>query len=1288
MLWCGREFGRAAVMVGSGMSLNADKARASAPRFALWKDLARTMHAELHGVPAASVSETPDPVRTATEYEHVFKRAALDELLSKSIPDLDYVPGRLHRLLLALPWSDVFTTNYDTLLERTLPAVHDRKYDLINTVRDLVGQMKPRIVKLHGSFPSHRPFIITSEDYRTYPRKHAPFVNTVQQSIMENAFCLVGFSGDDPNFAAWAGWVRDNLGESAPPIYLAGLLDLSWTARTSLERGGVTPIDLAPLFPKKRWSDPAVRHALALEWLLLSLANGGNANPDAWPDDNYPPSSGGASSSPDLPALLPEDEPRRRRSGSLGDGASIHDLVAYWSAERIAYPGWLLCPESNRNSLSLTLQLETDSALSSINELNPNAKIEALYELTWRIDRALLPPPEALLAAVEATLESAAQLLEHHSEQSDTETSTDSNETDSPIVVKDWVVLCERWIFLAFFLMRAARERGDDAAHERWAVRIGAFARNRPASLARLHHERCLFHLGAFEQMQLRKALESWPRIPGMPFWDLRRASILAELGDLSEARQLAEIALDQIRVQSRPHDIDYDLMSQEGVAMVVARTLAFADRRHVHSRTTSRQRWTRIESYDCNPEETISDIHAELNRKRSAFVGRATIKNFDPGSYTYSETFSSETVAQPAYQLLRALEEASLPLRCGTVAQYGRHVSDAVSATIRHWPVWTFSMLIRAGEGKQLKSLFNREFIATLDDATRHILVTRCTSALRELLEPKHIFSGRAPHAMDSLSWRVAEGCCELLSRLTVVMSKEERQTTLDLACRLYELDAFSSFHQLHEPVGAVMRRVLEVSSTEEVAGSLLRLLELPIPGTNGFRVAMEQWWPDPFHGLETSQRESISIVRNDEWARMIRRLLRTISEGEIDARDRAVERVNVLHKLGVLSEDEVRHFGEALWVQLNPNSELPLSRRFLPCAWLGLPGAKEHNARDRFIRFALVWSIPVWHVVEEVPPFGTAQTGRRLGVRSQAHAVHFYLQTMTNGSVYPWTSRKFAERRVQWSSGQADTLLSHLERWMAAEVRVRKEYPSAPDREHEAPMLDEIASYAAYILGPAIGTGVRERLTRLLHGLQAFGACTLASLPSLASTGGDAHHVIEELRSGIAQGDERIVGEATKGILYWNLLSSAGIGSAPPTGLLREVLGLLALRRIPGLRGAISCALVTIELSPQSLDEDCLQSMLVGLTALLPDTRISEDVESDFSSASPIPRAERLEYRRLGAELAGALDAYFRLTGVPQPSVIADWYQAIEADPLPEMKKAWVNGHARVAAPKPDDV
>ena len=115
---------------------------------------------------------------------------------------------------------------------------------LVETLSDMPVKMKPRIVKLNGSFPSHRPFIITEEDFRTYPKKFAPYVNMVQQSMMENAFCLLGFSGDDPNFLSWSGWIRDNLGESKPPIYLCGLLELEFSPskRKLLENKGIIRI--------------------------------------------------------------------------------------------------------------------------------------------------------------------------------------------------------------------------------------------------------------------------------------------------------------------------------------------------------------------------------------------------------------------------------------------------------------------------------------------------------------------------------------------------------------------------------------------------------------------------------------------------------------------------------------------------------------------------------------------------------------------------------------------------------------------------------------------------------------------------------------------------------------------------------------------------------------------------------------------------------------------------------------------------------------------------------------
>ena len=59
------------------------------------------------------------------------------------------------------------------------------------------------------------PLIFAAEDFRTYPARHAAFVNLARQIFIENDLCLVGFSGNDPNFLEWAGWVRDHLGGHA-----------------------------------------------------------------------------------------------------------------------------------------------------------------------------------------------------------------------------------------------------------------------------------------------------------------------------------------------------------------------------------------------------------------------------------------------------------------------------------------------------------------------------------------------------------------------------------------------------------------------------------------------------------------------------------------------------------------------------------------------------------------------------------------------------------------------------------------------------------------------------------------------------------------------------------------------------------------------------------------------------------------------------------------------------------------------------------------------------------------
>jgi hypothetical protein len=79
------------------------------------------------------------------------------------------------------------------------------------------------IIKLHGSLrmpgetdygfdnDAHKNYVITQEDFDTYPHKHEAFTQLMRISLLQESFCLIGFSGVDPNFLAWIGWVRDVL---------------------------------------------------------------------------------------------------------------------------------------------------------------------------------------------------------------------------------------------------------------------------------------------------------------------------------------------------------------------------------------------------------------------------------------------------------------------------------------------------------------------------------------------------------------------------------------------------------------------------------------------------------------------------------------------------------------------------------------------------------------------------------------------------------------------------------------------------------------------------------------------------------------------------------------------------------------------------------------------------------------------------------------------------------------------------------------------------------------------
>ena len=279
--------GLVSVLVGAGFSRNACE------EYPLWQGLLYDMAVELYSdkiekayisltrlnprkkitLPKFTLDEVPRIINRVGYLKMVSEyiarkgfREAIEHYIEERVPyidsgkqkfryvgknrdkEIDIVPEHFaaHRKLLeGSRWERIYTTNYDRLLEYAV-AMDDKTYKVITRARDLsVSKETPSIIKLHGDLHNplegerkfvfdgnpHHQYIISQEDYDTYPQKHEAFTQLMRISLLQGAFCLIGFSGDDPNFINWINWVRDVLvtedesgnNRSRYKIFLVGL---------------------------------------------------------------------------------------------------------------------------------------------------------------------------------------------------------------------------------------------------------------------------------------------------------------------------------------------------------------------------------------------------------------------------------------------------------------------------------------------------------------------------------------------------------------------------------------------------------------------------------------------------------------------------------------------------------------------------------------------------------------------------------------------------------------------------------------------------------------------------------------------------------------------------------------------------------------------------------------------------------------------------------------------------------------------------------------------------------
>ncbi|MCH4810804.1 SIR2 family NAD-dependent protein deacylase [Vreelandella neptunia] len=722
----------AAVMVGAGFSKSAASTGDANRKLPLWNDFSKALAAELD-------SASEDPLRLAEEYCAYFGKQTLNDLIKKEVNDAAWSPGELHNSLLKLPWTEVLTTNWDTLLERASTEVHQPLYSVVSKQEDLSSARSPRIVKLHGTIDVTKELIFTQEDYRKYPQRHAAFVNFSRQVFIENELCLIGFSGDDPNFLQWAGWVRDHLSTHSRRIYLVGALGLNASKRKYLESINVAPIDLNDLVAEHDELD--TKHLEATKIFIKALQEHKPKQAWEW-----------------------EPTPLHRTTKTGAENTKTHQDASYAAKlleeklptlekDRLSYPGWLICPYMQRFQLQEQINDPWPNP-KNLSSMTAACKSKLLYEITWHYKETyeaipiwlanelltVCNPEKPCAITKKEQLEIALLLLKNTRWMNNSDAESIA-QTTSDILEKGGKHWADSSNELAYHKAIVARDKFDYATLEIYVGEI--------------------------------KSSNS--------IWKLRKASLLAELGQFEKGKVIVAEAYRELLGHYRNDRNSIYVLSRLAWTQWLMRGIDLSSFRNEIKAFPTSYRDSKCDPWD-HIEHIRNRITDELDKQQKQ---QAIEPAFEPGRYKdNSNTVSFSSNLHPLLLLEGISNTVGMPLRWKGVSflvEQAARLSELEEIDNVH----RFSLAIRSANSDTasvLKKVFSRIGIACLPESDVNFLLNQCTLAINYWVGKRIEKSGDVSiHAIDYLRVFI-----EVLARVSVRATPEQAKKLFHLALSL----------------------------------------------------------------------------------------------------------------------------------------------------------------------------------------------------------------------------------------------------------------------------------------------------------------------------------------------------------------------------------------------------------------------------------------------------------------------------------------------------------------------
>ena len=153
---------KASLFIGSGISRKSG--------YANWKDILRECAEEIN----LDVDKESDLITLAEFYVKGKQRTKIDQTIASYFKDKNGEPCITHRILSTFPVKSIWTTNYDTLIERSL-AKADISYSVVTNDESYVSldpTAKVKVHKIHGDINNPSRCVITRKDYEKFEETH------------------------------------------------------------------------------------------------------------------------------------------------------------------------------------------------------------------------------------------------------------------------------------------------------------------------------------------------------------------------------------------------------------------------------------------------------------------------------------------------------------------------------------------------------------------------------------------------------------------------------------------------------------------------------------------------------------------------------------------------------------------------------------------------------------------------------------------------------------------------------------------------------------------------------------------------------------------------------------------------------------------------------------------------------------------------------------------------------------------------------------------------------------